>query len=100
MSTQFRDTQFGHLARFLSGDKWFPHPDEVDHTLWKAAIGSQAYKLTESNQPNDIADVSEASKEEKVIQSVEQNEATKEKNAKDKEDVLLVDWYGPNDPEV
>jgi DHA1 family multidrug resistance protein-like MFS transporter len=29
MATQFRDTHFGHLVRFLSGNKLFQYPDEI-----------------------------------------------------------------------
>ncbi|KAF4622684.1 hypothetical protein G7Y89_g14345 [Cudoniella acicularis] len=38
MTTQFRDTKFGHLARFLSRNKLFQYPDEIDPSLWKMPL--------------------------------------------------------------
>lgn len=77
MATQFRDTQCGHLIRFLTGDKMLQHPDEIDPEPCCAALASRTSKKGSNTSA----------------------EAQKELEA-DKETGVLVDWYGADDPEV
>ncbi|TRX94637.1 hypothetical protein FHL15_004409 [Xylaria flabelliformis] len=77
-----RTTTFGELVRFLSGNRVFPYPDEIDSSLLKKSVRrDDSEQLNHSN--------SKSEKEE------DQNIATHGTD----EDVFLVDWYGPDDPE-
>ncbi len=99
MATQLRDTQIGHLIRLLSGKKLLPYPDEVDSSLWKKSAlrpsplessqGPQIEKPPNTENPanNPIKDLeAETNGSNRVIE-----------NGKD---IYLVEWYGPDDPEV
>lgn len=79
-----RNTTFGELARLLSGKKIFPYPDEVDSSLLKKGT-----RRDDSEQSNGSVTKSEK----------EDEQDTTTHNGSD-EEIFLVDWYGPDDPEV
>lgn len=79
MTTQLRDTQCGHLIRFLSGYKFLHYPDEIDHSLWKQSLQHD----TSREAPG-----------------IDSHDSRTKADDKDGKDILLVDWYGPDDPEV
>ena len=102
MTTQIRDTQFGHLVRYLSSKKLLRYPDEVNLLLCKEPFtsrsqGQQRDNGGPSDDSNDIdgADTDGSGTE---IQDVEK--ADKSRAAVDNEAMFLVDWYGADDPEV
>lgn len=85
MANQIRDTEFGHLVRFLSRRKLFRYPDEDDASLWKQCLqrdtgstaapsGEQTNQLVGDLCPSSIVG--------------------------DSQDTYLVQWYGPDDLEV
>ncbi|KAH8165466.1 hypothetical protein CIB48_g2795 [Xylaria polymorpha] len=78
-----RNTTFGELARLLSGKKIFPYPDEVDSSLLKKGT-----RRDDSEQSNGSVTKSEK----------EDEQDTTTHNGSD-EEIFLVDWYGPDDPE-
>jgi DHA1 family multidrug resistance protein-like MFS transporter len=108
MTTQFRDTQFGHLVRFLSGNKLFRYPDENDPSLWKRSLqrdttsastqsGEQSNSLEKSKDPNDSINASATDFD---TQGVDLQGLSVNHVVEDGKDIYLVDWYGPDDPEV
>lgn len=83
MAVQLRETQLGVLLRLLSGNRLLQYPDELDPSLAKTF-------QRDSTDP------------ETALKASEQNEEPVKANggAEDRNEVYLVGWYGPNDPEV
>lgn len=77
MSVLIRDTQFGRLLRLLSRKRVLRYPDEVDPALWKSAT-----QRASSSGDRDIE---------------RKNDTTINRTS---EEVFMVDWSGPDDPEV
>jgi DHA1 family multidrug resistance protein-like MFS transporter len=88
----FRTTPFGKLLRFVSGNALLRYPDEADSTLWKASV-EQAELSTASLKEKSGGEGEGASPAAPVPDG--QNGASTSES-----DVILVGWYGPNDPEV
>lgn len=108
MITQLRDTQFGHLIRYLSGNKLFRYPDEVDTLLLKRYIHRDATSaptwpeerksgLDSSGNRSDANGVSTNGygRHDVGFQDFATNPVTE-----NGEDTLVVNWYGADDPEV
>ncbi|KAJ6035816.1 MFS general substrate transporter [Penicillium herquei] len=83
-------TMFGQIVRLLSNGKAFQYPDEIDPSLWKMAVQEHA--------PERLHNVS--------ISDEEKNEHDRNMSAQEQilsdrcdQNVLLVGWYGPDDPE-
>lgn len=95
MTTQFRDTQFGHLVRFLSGNKLFRYPDEIDPSLWKRSLQQDTSSTSTQSQerPN-------PSEKDSDTQDGDFRDLNSKHVVEDGKDIHLVDWYGPDDPEV
>lgn len=83
MAVQLRETQLGGLLRLLSGNRLLQYPDELDPGLAKT------FQRDSINPQTDL-------------KAIEQNEEPVKGNdgAEDRNDVCLIGWYGPNDPEV
>ena len=94
MTTQFRDTQFGHLVRFLSHRTLFRYPDEANPSLWKESV---SHKGDTFAQPNGGGN---SSVEKLRTQSDSPQDASLGCVVERGKDIVLVDWYGPEDPEV
>ena len=89
MAFQFHTTTFGLLMRLLSGNKIFQYPDEIDPLLWKKFLRQDT-----SEHANDSGGGS--SKNE-----ADENSALQDTVVHDGDnEILLVEWYGPDDPEV
>jgi DHA1 family multidrug resistance protein-like MFS transporter len=103
MTTQFRDTQFGHLVRLASGNKLFLYPDEIDPSLWKRSVQRSKNPLPALSgdqhsgleKPQDTSDSTNASAKDFDTQNDALNHTIEIG-----EGIYLVDWYGPDDPEV
>ncbi|KAG8169828.1 hypothetical protein KVR01_000573 [Diaporthe batatas] len=89
MATQIRDTAFGQLVRRLSNNRWLRYPDEVDPTLWEKHLRDREF--TRDEKPNGT-DASSPRPERSIAGDVT-------RSVEDGQDVFLVDWYGPDDPE-
>lgn len=89
MSFQFHTTTFGQLVRLLSGNRVFQYPDEIEPLLWKRFLRQDALEYTNDSgrEPN---------KNEIAEDGIPQNTVFYDDN----QEILLVDWYGPDDPEV
>lgn len=87
MAFQFHTTTFGQLVRLLSRNKVFQYPDEIDQLLWKRFLRQDASEYM--NGPG---------------RGPSKNEATEGGDNTafhdSEQEILLVEWYGPDDPEV
>jgi DHA1 family multidrug resistance protein-like MFS transporter len=107
MSTQIRETQFGLLIRSLSSNKLFQYPDEVDPSIWMKSlqrnttsistppgehVGSSEKLRDRANSTNSIENVDR--------QTVDILHPSPGQAMQDGKDIYIVDWYGPDDPEV
>ncbi|KAK8068657.1 MFS general substrate transporter [Apiospora saccharicola] len=89
-SLHLQSTMFGQLMRLASGNRLFKYPDEIDPSLWK-----QAVQPNESVQSDQSREPSTPSNKEDLPDHVSPNE-----HPDGSGDVVLVDWYGPDDPEA
>lgn len=106
--TQLRDTQFGHLVRFLSRRRYLQYPDEVDPSLWQRSLmhrgtGDGREKLASADHPDrPPVNLDHQTTDDPPASNLDSSGsgANLERVVEDGRDVYLVDWYGPNDPEV
>jgi hypothetical protein len=102
MTTQIRDTQFGHVVRLLSRRRVLRYNDEIDTSLYKSSIHSKHERG---------ADVSGEDRDGQVRGSgTDSKERDRQNRNPDdirtypirgvEEGIFLVDWYGSDDPEV
>ncbi|KAI2623985.1 benomyl/methotrexate resistance protein [Hypomontagnella submonticulosa] len=87
MATQIRDTEFGHLVRLLS-QRLLRYPDEIDPSLWKRFL----QRNTDSTSTPSGERVNDG-------QGIDLQDLSPNPVVDDGQDVCLVDWYGPDDPE-
>lgn len=102
MSDLIRDSFFGHLLRLVSNGRFLHYPEELDPSIWQRYINEKKsanmamYGQTESPE-SDSKDPPRGS------DSPTPSNGNGDKRLVDAEkgrDVYLVDWYGPDDPEV
>ncbi|KAI0287569.1 MFS transporter [Russula brevipes] len=98
MAAVFRDTLFAYALRSAFGSRFFPHPEEKAlPTIWQE-------KLSSHSSPQDSAQSTLNGAPRPDVTSV-LSEGTAIGNAPRKvdpekgKDTLLVDWYGPTDPD-
>ena len=118
MEGLFRDTFFSHCLRFVTGGKVFKYPEEVDPSIWtkyvhaeKSANMARYGQTTAPEQsgkdssieqdsrqlpPNSRASSATEVDHEAVANSSHKRHLDPEKG----KDHYIVDWYGPDDPEV
>lgn len=97
MKLHIQSTIFGQLVRYVTANKVFQYPDEINPLLWKAATHescsqharqfSQDHANGADNEPKNNGD--DAGTRGQQIDSGE-----------DGPDTLVVCWYGPDDEEV
>lgn len=112
-----RDTVFSHTLRLITGGKVFKYPEEVDPSIWKKYVHAeksaniahhgQTDAPDSSSQNNDPEDTRAGMPDERrssatavdhdTVVHGEQNRKVDPEKGKD---YYIVDWYGPNDPEV
>jgi len=107
MSIQIRETQFGLLVRYLSSNKILQYSDEIDPSIWKSFLQRNKTSTSRSvgrhmsaeklQDPNDSLKLSTQKLDTPHPGSLHSNENVVLENDKD---VYIVDWYGPDDPEV
>ena len=97
MTARFRDTAFGLIVRFLSGNKFFRYPDEIDLSLWEKSLPRGSPSTSSPSQEQAEAD---PSTKESDTQDLDSRHRSANHVVEDGQDVCLVDWYGPDDPEV
>jgi MFS transporter, DHA1 family, multidrug resistance protein len=99
MSSAFRDTLFAYILRSAFGSRVFPHADEKSlPTIWQEKLSTQtsprdSAHTTLNDEPKpDAASMHSA--------TTKRAEAPKKVDAEKGNDTLLVEWYGPTDPDV
>lgn len=93
MTFRLHSTIFGKLLRLLSQRKLLQYPDEIDPSLWKKALRRDVEERTDmSSGMLDEEANNGASPHSQLAQHDGQHGSG--------QDILLVDWYGPDDPEV
>ena len=102
MTTQIRDTQFGHVVRFLSRRRLLRYSDEIDASMYKSSIPSKLEQGADVQiQERDVQAIGRrANAEEADKQQGDREDAHTSPTCQSEKDVLLVNWYGPDDPEV
>lgn len=108
MELHLQSTIFGQLVRWVSRNGMFKYPDEIDPSLWKSAVQQttsqepqQSHQAQEPEGSNGHTSGSERGKQKAEAQNgdVEKNgQSTTPRD--DGPDVLVVGWYGPDDPEA
>lgn len=111
MKLHMQSTIFGQFARWVSRNGIFKYPDEIDPTLWKSAVqqppsqepqqSEQSQHSQEPQHTNGHTNESErgTQQDEALNGDVEKNgQSTPPKDGP--HDVLVVGWYGPDDPEA
>jgi DHA1 family multidrug resistance protein-like MFS transporter len=99
MVTQFRDTQFGKLLRLLSANRLFPYPDEIDHSI-RMRFHERAEIERSGSLEQKFPTGEKAPSSRRSPDTTPQAPGTKEDILEAGPDAYLVDWYGPDDPEV
>ncbi|KAI0299065.1 major facilitator superfamily domain-containing protein [Multifurca ochricompacta] len=102
MAAAFHDTFFAYILRFALGSRVFPHPDEkVLPEVWHGKLSNQA-----SPRDSAQATLNEAAANVDVTSIVSEATAIANNNnhvpkpdPEKGQDTLLVDWYGPTDPD-
>lgn len=108
MKLHMQSTIFGQFARWVSRNGMFKYPDEIDPSLWKSAVQQiPSRKLQQPQQPQEPERTNGHIEGSKIgTQKGDVLNADVEKNEQSvpprdsPEDVLVVGWYGPDDPEA
>jgi hypothetical protein len=99
MASAFRDTLFAYILRSAFGSRVFPHADEKSlPTIWEE-------KLSTQTSPRDSAHTTLNEEPKPDAASTHSGptqcgDAPKKVDAEKGDDTLLVEWYGPTDPDV
>ncbi|KAI9658381.1 MAG: hypothetical protein M1821_002514 [Bathelium mastoideum] len=91
VAAQLQTTIFGQLVRLLSGNKLLRYPDEIDPSLWNKS----GHQDTGSTSTPTEEQTHGLAKESDTQGAASQNTVTP-----DGQEIQLVDWYGPDDPEM
>lgn len=98
MTTQIRDTQLGHLVRFLSCNRLLRYPDEKDPSLWRKFL--QPDTTSKSSQQEDQNVSADPFSMGFDTQNDDVHDSSVNHVVKEGKDIYLVTWYGADDPEV
>lgn len=102
MSDLIRDSFFGHTIRLISNGRVLHYPEELDPSIWQRYINEKKsanmamYGKTEIPE-SESKDTPRDSKSPSLSSGNGDNRPV---DAEKGRDVYLVDWYGPDDPEV
>lgn len=108
MSFRTQTTTFSRLVRAISRGTKLRYPDEIDPSVWKVAIGRHISE-ERSNHTQEASQNSSASTDGNGAEGVPDKElstsemegtAWKKEKSESERGVVVVDWYGPDDPEV
>lgn len=98
MSDHLRDTVFGQAVRLVSHKRRLQFPDELDPATWKQFIRGDSIAFAnasdgaEKAQEQNAATVSGPNSEQQALHS--------DSPSRKINDIILVDWYNPDDREV
>lgn len=113
MSGLFRDTFFGHVLRYISGQRLLPYEEDKDPSIWQkyvhkektARIARQGHTgeggVDEEKDADTAGPDSAGTGSPNGDQDGTHNEVSGVKVDPEKgKDVNIIDWFGPDDPEV
>lgn len=108
MKLQVQSTIFGQLGRWVSRNGMFKYADEIDLSLWKSAVqqtpsqeSQRSQQSQEPNRTNGHIDGSERGTREGEALNEDLEKSGQSIPPRDGPyDVLVVGWYGPDDPEA
>lgn len=102
MSDLIRDSFFGHFLRLVSNRRVLHYPEELDPSIWQRYINEKKsanmamYGQTEAPD----GDSKDTPRDSNSPSPYNENGDNRRVDAEKGRDVYLVDWYGPDDPEV
>lgn len=102
MSDLFRDSFFGHFLRLVTNGRVLHYPEELDPSIWQRYVNEKKsanmamYGKTEV--PED--DSKDTPRDSNSPTPYNENGVHRQVDSEKGRDVYLVDWYGPDDPEV
>lgn len=108
MEVHLQSTIFGQLVRMLSRNGKFKYPDEMQPSLWKVAIQRDPSQEPDQSQQC-RGHESPKHYEEEPDTTVKDSEAQSNSTIRNRQshsptvnspDVVVVGWYGSDDPEV
>jgi hypothetical protein len=96
VAAAFRDTFFAYTLRLAFGSRIFPYSDERElPAVWQTKQTSPRDSVTPTLNDGRSPDVRS------IVSETTMNAGTPAKADPEKgQDTLLVDWYGPTDPDV
>lgn len=108
MKLQIQSTIFGQLVRWVTRNGMFKYEDEIDPSLWKSAVqqtpSQESQRSQQSQEPertNGHIDGSESGTQEGEALNEDLEKNGQPIPSRDGPyDVLVVGWYGPDDPEA
>jgi DHA1 family multidrug resistance protein-like MFS transporter len=99
MASAFQDTLFAYILRSAFGSRVFPHEDEKSlPTIWQEKLSTQT-----SPRDSTVTTLNDAPRPDAASACsgpTECADAPKKADAEKGNDTLLVEWYGPTDPDV
>lgn len=102
MGDLIQDTMFGKVVRFATKGKYLQYSEERDPSLWKQYLDRQV-ALQDTTRPSQAISDSEGLDDEHS-QSLDAEKSLDGSDAnpdlENGSDVLLITWFGPNDPDV
>lgn len=110
MELHMQSTIIGQMVRWVSRNGMLKYPDEIDPSLWESAVrrtpsqGSQqspGQQSQEPERPNGHIGTSENGTQDGEALSGDVEKDGQANPPRDgPSDVLVVGWYGPDDPET
>lgn len=101
MELKLHGTIFAQLMRLVSGKRWCRYPDEIDPSLWKKAMRQdtpEQSNLSVDVSNKEVQNEKDPEAQNGVLQNEKLQQGVRDNNGK--REIFLVDWYGPDDPEV
>ena len=99
MASAFRDTLFAYILRSAFGSRVFPHPDEKSlPTIWQEKLSTQT--SPRDSAETTINDTPQPDAASNFSGPTQITDVPKKVDAEKGNDTLLVEWYGPTDPDV
>ncbi|PVH88930.1 MFS general substrate transporter [Cadophora sp. DSE1049] len=99
MSSYYRDTVFGQLVRWVSGNQMMKFPDEEDANLLNSFAHKKAADSPSTSRSHDDLAEHESPATFDASDGGEKGDRILDTNGRDNVDMHLVDWYGPGDLE-
>lgn len=107
MDFHMQSTIFGQLVRWVLRNGSFKYPDEIDPFLWKSAVqrrpSQELQQSHQSRKPERSGQIDGSQRKMQTGEALNKDVETVQKSTLPRygpQDVLVVGWYGPDDPEA